>query len=145
VVDDLRGVILDVEVTTGEAGEGQVVVERVDATLATTGLPITTLTADAGYACAKVYGALEQRGIAPLIPTKGAPIRRAVPLRRFRYEARNDVVTCPRGRILRPARPIKHGRFFYSRAKASSIPAPRTVRAARWRRPACRRGGSTRR
>jgi Transposase DDE domain len=24
---------------------------------------------------------------------------------------------CPRGRILRPARPIKHGRFFYSKAK----------------------------
>ena len=24
---------------------------------------------------------------------------------------------CPTGRILRPARPIKHGRFFYSKAK----------------------------
>lgn len=23
---------------------------------------------------------------------------------------------CPQGRILRPARPIKHGRFFYSKA-----------------------------
>jgi transposase len=117
VVDDVRGVILDVEVTTGEVNEGQVVVERIDATLATTGRPITTMTADAGYAYAKVYGALEQRGIDPLIPTKAEPIRSAVPLRRFRYDARNDIVKCPRGRILRPARPIKHGRFFYSRAK----------------------------
>jgi hypothetical protein len=40
-----------------------------------------------------------------------------VPLRRFRYNAKNDVVKCPRGRIQRPVRPIKHGRFFYSRAK----------------------------
>ena len=117
VVDDVRGVILDVEVTTGELNEGQVVVERIDATMATTGLPITTVTADAGYAYAKVYGALERRGIDALIPTKAEPIRSAVPLRRFRYDAKNDVVKCPRGKILRPARPIKHGRFFYSRAK----------------------------
>jgi transposase len=117
VVDDLRGVILDVEVTTGEVNEGQVVVERIDATMTTTGSPITVMTADAGYAYAKVYGALEHRGIEPLIPAKAEPIRSPVPLRRFRYDARNDIVTCPRGRILRPARPIKHGRFFYSRAK----------------------------
>jgi transposase len=117
VVDDLRGVILDVEVTTGELNEGQVVVERIDATMATTGSPITTVTADAGYAYAKVYGALEQRGIEALIPSKAEPIRSAVPLRRFRYDARNDILKCPRGRILRPARPIQHGRFFYSRAK----------------------------
>jgi transposase len=82
VVDDLRGVILDVEVTTGEVNEGQVVVERIDATMATTGSPITTVTADAGYAYAKVYGALERRGIDPLIPSKAEPIRSAVPLRR---------------------------------------------------------------
>ena len=117
VVDDVRGVILDVEVTTGELNEGQVVIERIDATMATTGMPITTVTADAGYAYAKVYGELERRGIDALIPTKAEPIRSAVPLRRFRYDARNDIVKCPRGKILRPAQPIKHGRFFYSRAK----------------------------
>jgi hypothetical protein len=32
-VDDLRGVILDVEVTTGESNEGKVVAERVDVTM----------------------------------------------------------------------------------------------------------------
>ena len=37
VVDDLRGVILDVEVTTGEVNEGQVVIERSRCTMATTG------------------------------------------------------------------------------------------------------------
>ena len=30
-VDDVRGVVLDVEVTTGELNEGQVIDERVDA------------------------------------------------------------------------------------------------------------------
>jgi transposase len=117
VVDDVRGVILDVEVTTGALNEGQVVIERIDAAMATTGTPIATVTADAGYAYAKIYGELERRGIDALIPTKAEPIRSAVPLRRFRYDARNDLVRCPRGKILRPGRPITHGRFFYSRAK----------------------------
>ncbi len=44
-------------------------------------------------------------------------IKSRVPLRRFRYDAKNDILKCPRGRILRPARLIKHGRFFYSKAK----------------------------
>ena len=112
VVDDVRGVILDVEVTTGALNEGQVVIERIDATMATTGTPIATVTADAGYAYAKIYGELERRGIDALIPTKAEPIRSAVPLRRFRYDARNDLVRCPRGKILRPGRPITHGRFY---------------------------------
>jgi transposase len=117
VVDDVRGVILDVEVTTGEINEGQVVEERVDATMATTGVPITTATADAGYAYAKVYGAFERRGIEAVIPTKAEPIRSPVPLRRFRYDAKNDIVKCPRGKILRPGNPVAHGRFFYARKR----------------------------
>jgi hypothetical protein len=39
VVDDVRGVVLDVEVTTGEVNEGQIILERLDATAATTGQP----------------------------------------------------------------------------------------------------------
>jgi transposase len=87
VVDDIRGVILDVEVTTGETNEGQVVIDRVDATMETVGAPIKTVTADAGYAYARVYGSLERRGIDALIPTKAEPVKSAVPLRRFRYDA----------------------------------------------------------
>jgi len=116
VVDDAFGVVLDVEVTTGEVNEGQVVLERIDAAAATTGAPIRTVTADAGYAYAKVYGGLERREIAAVIPAKAEPIRSPVPLRRFRYDARHDILKCPRGKVLRPTRPVKHGRFFYSRA-----------------------------
>ena len=112
VVDDLRGVILDVAVTTGEINEGQIIETQIDATMATTGVAITTVTADAGYAYAKVYGALERRRIDPLIPTKAEPIKSPVPLRRLRYDARHDIVKCPRGKRLRPGRPIGHGRFF---------------------------------
>ena len=63
---------------------------------------ITTVTGDAGYAYAKVYGALERRGIDPLIPAKKEPIKSRVPTRRFRYDARHDIVKCPRGKVLRP-------------------------------------------
>jgi Transposase DDE domain len=49
VVDDVRGVVLDVEVTTGEMNEGQVIIERIDAAAATTGRTPVTVTADAGY------------------------------------------------------------------------------------------------
>jgi hypothetical protein len=64
-----------------------------------------------------VYGALERRGIVAVIPAKAEPIRSPVPLRRFRYDARSDLVRCPRGKTLLPQRPVKHGRFFYSKAR----------------------------
>lgn len=116
-VDDKVGVILDVAVTTGQTNEGEMIEPQDDEVEAVTGVDIKTVTADAGYAYAKVYGALERRGIDALIPAKAEPIKSRVPLRRFRYDAKHDILKCPQGRILRPARPIKHGRFFYSKAK----------------------------
>ena len=38
-------------------------------------------------------------------------------MRRFRYDARHDVLKCPRGKRLKPGRRVKHGRFFTSRAR----------------------------
>jgi IS5 family transposase len=116
-VDDVSGVVLDVTVTTGEVNEGQMLETQVDAIAAATGEAVLTVTADAGYAYGKIYGGLERRGIEALIPVKAEPIRSPVPLRRFRYDARHDIVKCPQGRTLRPQRPVKHGRFFYSRAR----------------------------
>jgi hypothetical protein len=116
-VDDKVGVILDVAVTTGQTNEGEMIEPQVDEVEATTGIDIKTVTADAGYAYAKVYGALERRGIDALIPTKAEPIRSPVPLRRFRYDAKNDIVKCPRGKVLRSGNPVAHGRFFYARKR----------------------------
>jgi len=115
-VDDVFGVVLDVEVTTGQANEGDHILPQVDDVAAAVGRMALVVTADQGYAYAKVYGGLERRGIDPLIPAKKEPIRSRVPLRRFRYDARHDILRCPKGRVLRPQRPVKHGRFFYSRA-----------------------------
>jgi transposase len=49
-VDDARGVVLDLEVTTGEANEGDHIVQRVDAAAALTGRAAEAVTADQGYA-----------------------------------------------------------------------------------------------
>ena len=100
--DDKLGVILNVAVTTGAKNEGEMIAPQVDEVKATTGINIKTITADAGYAYAKVYGALERRGIDALIPAKAEPIRSRVPMRRFRCDAKHDILKCPRGRVLRP-------------------------------------------
>jgi len=103
-VDDECGVILDVEITTGEITEGQAILERLDAAAQTTGAALKVVTAAAGYAYAKVFGGLERREIAAVIPTKKEPIRSPVPLHRFRSDARHDIVKCPRGKTLKPGR-----------------------------------------
>jgi hypothetical protein len=43
-----------------------------------------------------VYGALERRGIDALIPAKAEPIKSRVPLRRFHYDAKHDILKCSR-------------------------------------------------
>lgn len=74
-VDDQFGVVLDVEVTSGEVNEGEPFLARMDAVAALTGTAIKTVTADAGYAYAKLYAGLEERRIAAVIPAKAEPIR----------------------------------------------------------------------
>jgi hypothetical protein len=46
----VAGVIVDVEVATGEENEGMAVAGRLDAIATTTGRPIAIATMDAGYA-----------------------------------------------------------------------------------------------
>jgi transposase len=117
VIDDLRGVVLDVEVTTGEVNEGEPFLAQLDEVAAITGSTIDTVTADAGYAYAKIYAGLERRHITAVIPAKAEPIRSPVPMRRFRYDAKHDRLKCPRGKVLKAGRATKHGRFFTSRAR----------------------------
>ena len=51
-----------------------------DEVKATTGVDIKTVMADAGYASAKVYCALDRRRHRALIPAKAEPIRSRVPM-----------------------------------------------------------------
>src|SRR4051794_38726670 len=60
-------------------------------------------------------------GVASIRSSPPRPNRSAaVPLRRFRYDAKHDLLRCPRGKILRPTRRVEHGRFFYSKARDCS-------------------------
>ena len=61
IIDDVRDVVLDVAVATGETNDGDPLLPRLDATMAPTGIAIRTATADAGYAYAKIFGGLERR------------------------------------------------------------------------------------
>jgi transposase len=133
VVDDQLGVVLEVEVTTGEVNEGEQILARLDAAATSTGAPIATVTADAGYACGKIFGGLEDWNIAAVIPTKAEPIRSPVPLRRFRYDPKQDIVKCPRGKVLRPGKLLS--------TAASYTPARATAAAAISVRSASPRGG----
>lgn len=72
-VDDIAGVIVDVEVATGEENEGMAVAERLDAVAMAAGRAMTIATMDAGYAYAKVFRALEDRQIEGIVPAKAEP------------------------------------------------------------------------
>ena len=115
-VDDERGVVLDVAVTTGEVNDDDMIEAQVDAVQEIAGRGVTTVTGDAGYVFGKVYAGLERRGVDPVIPAKRERKSR-MPLRRFRYDARHDIVKCPQGKIIRPQRLYTYGRFYYSKAR----------------------------
>lgn len=117
VVDDERGVVLDVEVTEGTLNEREMMESHLEAVGELWGCAPVMVTADSGYAYSKVYGALERRGVAALIPSKGEPSQSRVPLRLFRYDARNKVVKCPGGKTLRPRRIEERGRYYGSKTR----------------------------
>ncbi|PDT79684.1 hypothetical protein CO676_31850 [Sinorhizobium sp. BJ1] len=63
------------------------IVERIDATMEATGLSLSTVTADAGYAYAKVFAAFEHRGTDAWSRPRQSRSAVLVTLRRFRYDA----------------------------------------------------------
>jgi transposase len=101
--DDAAGVIVDVEVTTGEASEGRHLPEQLDRVQTATGRPLETVTADAGYAHARNDQHLREAGIDAVIPPPPAPARKTnarLPARRFAYDAKHHIVRCPGGKTL---------------------------------------------
>jgi transposase len=117
-VDDQSGIVVDVEVTTGEASEGKQLLEQLGRVEANTGKNVGTVTADASYAHAANYAALEERKIEAVIPPEREPRpKRPMPLTRFRYDERNDLVRCPAGRKLRRATRAKKGWWYRASLK----------------------------
>ena len=118
VSDDRMGVIVDVAVTTGEASEGQRLLETVERVEQSTGIAIRTVTADAGYAHPSNYEALEAREIQAVIPP--GPTRTKytrLPSARFKYDARQQRVRCPRGKFLHRSSRQANGWIFRARSK----------------------------
>lgn len=101
-VDDRLGVVVSVITTTGAVNESSVVLEQVDDVQANPNKMPTHVTADAGYAYAKIYRGLEELGIDPVIPAKAElPPGPRIPIVRFKYDAKHQLVRCPRGEKLR--------------------------------------------
>jgi transposase len=101
-VDDKNGVILDVKTTTGEASEGKELLEQINRIEDNTGKKITTVTADMAYAHTENYSRLEQHQTEAVIPIQTLPTKsRSIPINRFKYDAKNQIVRCPRGKIMK--------------------------------------------
>jgi len=117
-VDSASGVILDVAVTTGEASEGEFLIEQLERIERAAGRRPSVLTADAGYAHTANFHRLEQLDIEAIVPTprEAAPRTGRLPRRRFKYDAKHDIVRCPRKKILRPGARSKNGRIYRARS-----------------------------
>ena len=117
-VDDAEGVVVDVEVTTGEASEGKQLPKQLERIEANTDRAVGTVTADTGYAHSSNYALLEEKGIEAVIPPqreRKAP--RRIPISRFKYDGKHRLVRCPGGRVLRRSHRTEHGWIY--RAKAA--------------------------
>ena len=92
---------------------------------ALTGTHVDLVTADKGYAWSANNKALGDRGTASVIPPRRIA-KHPVGLQRLPYDAKHDLVGCPRGRKLRPAARAGDDGHFY-RARRSRFVAPRAV------------------
>ena len=104
-VDDRAGVIVDVEIVTGEEHDTGRFDERLDAIEATFGVAPGRITADRLYGIGRIYAALEDRRIEAVIPPLRSPRSKAAqgfPTERFKFDPRHDVVRCPAGKRLTP-------------------------------------------
>ena len=100
-VDDNCGVVVDVDITTGQQNEGSQLLEQIERIESNTGKDIKTLSADAGYAHGRNFEHLEQRNIDAIIPVQNEQKNpTCLPARRFKYDAKNQIVKCPGGKIL---------------------------------------------
>jgi transposase len=118
-VDDKNGVIVDVAVTTGEASEGTQLMEQLERVKANTGCEPKTVTADAGYAHPRNYAELEENEIEAVIPPqRESGVAHKLPARRFKYDARRELVRCPGGKMLHPGKEKDDGsRVYQSRSR----------------------------
>ena len=116
-VDDRCGVIVDIDITTGQDNEGSQLPDQIERIEENTGMEIDTLSADAGYAHGKNYEYLEKKHIDAIIPPqKENSHPKRLPIRLFKYDAKNKIVKCPRGKTLTRRTEHKQGWIYRSNA-----------------------------
>ena len=112
---------MDVDTTTGETSEGKELLKQIERTEQTTNIRIETVTADMGYAHSENYSRLEQRQTEAVIPPQTSSVTSAcLPITRFKYDSRNEIVRCPAGRILRRSSRCDKG-WFYRASKKDCV------------------------
>lgn len=114
-VDDREGVVVDVEIVTGEEHDTGRFGERLDAIEETLGRAPDRITADSVYGAGRIYAALEDRRIEAVIPPLRAPRRKGAqgfPTELFKFDPHQDVVRCPAKRRLTPRNGTKSGRWY---------------------------------
>lgn len=114
-VDDLAGVVVDVEIVTGEEHDTGRFNERLDAIEVTLGVTPGRITADTIYGVGRVFAALEDRRIEAVIPPLRSPRRKGAqgfPTQRFKYDPHHNVARCPAKRRLTPRNSTKSGKWY---------------------------------
>lgn len=114
-VDDLAGVVVDVEIVTGEEHDTGRFDERLETIEATLGVSPGRITADRLYGIGRIYAALEDRRIEAVIPPLRSPRSKAAqgfPTERFKFDPYHDVVRCPARRRLTPRNVTKSGQWY---------------------------------
>jgi len=95
-VDDQCGIIVDIEITTGQANEGRQLPEQIKRIEANIGQKPQVVTADKGYAHGANYEHLEQEQMEAIIPPQTSKTKSdCIPSCRFKYDAKHQIVTCP--------------------------------------------------
>ena len=104
------------DVTTGEQNEGSQLAEQIERIENNTGRKVKTVSADSGYAHGKNFELLEDKGIDAIIPPQRQNNKpRHLPLRRFKYDAKNKIVKCPTGKVLTRRTQNKQGWLYRAR------------------------------
>ena len=120
-MDDRAGIVIDVDIVTGEESDAARMAERLDQIVGTLGRVPGTVTADAGYGAGQVYAEMAARAIDPIIPHRPITRRRGssgYTMDRFKYDQLGDIVRCPRGKILTPRSETPTGRWFRAETSA---------------------------
>lgn len=114
-VDDHAGIVVDVEIVTGEEHDTGRLNNRLDAIEDTLGPTPDRITADAACGVGRIHATLEDRQIEAVIPPMKMVRRKGAQgfaTERFKFYPHHGVVRCPAKKRLTPRNSTKSGRWY---------------------------------